>query len=57
MPPWSGGKTYLTTGLEFYHLRIETLKGFRNIRLHIIPESYNGKQEMYDGISLERLQV
>ena len=36
MPPWSGGKTYLTTGLEFYHLRIETLKGFRNV-LHLYP--------------------
>jgi len=32
-------------------------KNIRAIRLHIIPESYNGKQEMYDGISLERLQV
>ena len=32
-------------------------KNIRAIRLHIIPESYNGKQEMYDGISLERLQI
>ena len=32
-------------------------KNIRAIRLHIIPESYDGKQEMYDGISLERLQV
>ena len=27
-------------------------KNIRAIRLHIIPESYNGKQEMYEGIEL-----
>ena len=46
--------------LEIESEKVDTLKDFRakkhirGVRLHFLPESYNGTQALYDGITFEK---
>ena len=55
-----GATAFILMKLEIESDKVDNLKDFkakkhiRGVRLHFLPQSYEGKQELYEGITFEK---